>query len=58
MDTKRKLIYPELSYQIVGVLFEVYNKLKYGHREKIYQKAIAEIFKAKISLLRRKYITQ
>ena len=24
---KKELVYPELSYQIVGVLFEVYNKI-------------------------------
>jgi GxxExxY protein len=45
MANKRNLIYPELSYKIIGVIFEVYNQLKYGHREKVYQKAIAEIFK-------------
>lgn len=47
MKTKRQLIYPELSYKIVGTLFAVYNELKYGHREKIYQKALAEQFKVK-----------
>ncbi len=35
------LIYPELCFQIVGVLYEVYNELGYGHSEKIYQKAVA-----------------
>ncbi|MDP3948783.1 MAG: GxxExxY protein [bacterium] len=38
---KEDLIYPELSYQIIGVVFDVYNKLGYGHKENIYQKAIA-----------------
>ena len=39
---KRKdLIYPELSYQIIGILFEVYNGLGPGYQEKYYQKAIA-----------------
>jgi|SRR3989344_5491497 len=38
---KKELVYPELSYQIVGVLFEVYNKIGLGHQEKHYQKAIA-----------------
>ena len=38
---KRELIYPELSYQIVGILFEVYNQLGPGHHEKYYQRAIA-----------------
>lgn len=37
-----KVIYSNLSFQIIGAIFEVYNKLKYGHKEKIYQKALAE----------------
>lgn len=36
------LIYPDLSYQIVGVLFTVFNALGYGYREKYYQRAIRE----------------
>jgi len=39
------LIYPELCYQTVGVLFEVYNELGFGYLEKYYQNAIAESFK-------------
>lgn len=42
-----KLIYPELSYEIVGVLFEVYNGIGGGFQEKYYQKAIAKEFKGK-----------
>lgn len=39
---KRKdLIYPELSYQIVGILFEIFKQLGSGYQEKYYQKAIA-----------------
>ena len=38
------LIYPELSYKIVGCLFEVFKKLGAGHREKYYQNAIKEEF--------------
>ena len=38
------LIYPELSYKIVGCAFEVYNELGFGHAEKIYQKALAISF--------------
>ncbi len=41
---KRKdILYPELSYQIVGVLFEVYNNLGPGYQERYYQKAIASL---------------
>jgi GxxExxY protein len=38
---KKDLIYPELSYQIIGILFEVYNQLGSGYHEKYYQRAIA-----------------
>lgn len=43
MATKniKKLIYKKECYEIVGVLFEVYNKIGYGYREKYYQHAIA-----------------
>ena len=35
------LIYPDLSYKIIGVIYEVFNELGYGYQEKIYQKATA-----------------
>ena len=38
---REDLIYPELSYTLIGILFEVYNSLGPGHKEKYYQKAIA-----------------
>ena len=42
MALRRKdLIYPKLSYEIVGILFDVYNELGPGHREKYYKQAIA-----------------
>jgi len=40
-----KLIYPELSYKIVGILFDVYNSLGYGYKETYYQKAVEVTFK-------------
>jgi len=36
-----KVIYKELSYELVGILYDVYNELGYGHPERYYQKAIA-----------------
>ena len=45
--TKQNLLFPELSFQIVGCLFEVYNQLGYGYSEQIYQRAISQIFLAK-----------
>ena len=44
---REDLIYPELSYSIVGCAFEVFNKLGPGHTEKIYQKAFDEALKMK-----------
>lgn len=35
------LLYPELSYKLMGILFEVHNKMGYGFLERYYQKAIA-----------------
>lgn len=34
------LIYPELSYSIIGILYKVYNQLGGGYQEKYYQQAI------------------
>ncbi len=42
---KPDLIYPELSYQIVGVLFDIFLQLGYGYRENQYQRAIEVAFK-------------
>lgn len=36
-----EIIYRELSYDIVGIIFEVYKHLGYGHRETYYHRAIA-----------------
>lgn len=41
------IIYKELSYKIVGILFEVDNKLGHGLREKSYETAIAADLKEK-----------
>lgn len=35
------LVHEELSYKILGALFEVNREVGYGHREVVYQKAIA-----------------
>lgn len=33
------LIYADLTYKIRGAIFEVFNQLGFGHKEKVYQKA-------------------
>ena len=37
------LIYKDLSYKIIGILYQVYNELGYGYQEKYYQRAIAKL---------------
>ena len=49
IDLKRKdLLFPELSFQIIGCAFEVHNALGFGFKENIYQKALALSFKDKL----------
>ena len=38
----KDIIFPELSYQIIGASFSVFNETGYGLPEKAYQKAFAE----------------
>ena len=43
-QNKINVVYKELSYKIVGILFEVYNELGYGYQEKHYERAIEKCF--------------
>ena len=36
------MIYKELSYLLVGILFDIYNELGYGYQEKHYERAIGK----------------
>lgn len=47
------LIYPELSYEIVGLIYNVFNDLGYGFQEKYYQRAFAEELKKNNYLFKR-----
>jgi len=40
------LIHPKLSYKLVGILFDVYNELGFGLKEKHYYNAIALALKS------------
>ena len=42
---RQDLLYPELSYQVVGAMFDVFNELGYGHREYVYQRALRKRLK-------------
>jgi GxxExxY protein len=37
-----ELVYPELSYKLIGLAYTVSNELGFGHLEKIYQRAYAK----------------
>lgn len=41
MPVDSKVIYPELSYQIYGILFKVFKELERGYKEKHVQRAVA-----------------
>jgi GxxExxY protein len=41
------LLYEDISYKIRGCAFDVYNQLGFGHKENVYQKALALEFKNK-----------
>lgn len=41
---KKELIYARECYQVMGLIFKVFNEIGFGHKEKFYQKAIAEEF--------------
>jgi GxxExxY protein len=45
MENEGKLIYEELSYKIIGCLFEVFNKIGGCHKEVVYQRALAALFR-------------
>ena len=47
MNKDSKVLYPQLSYLIVGCLFEVHKNLGSNHREKRYQNALKEEFISK-----------
>ncbi len=45
MNTDKDGLYKDLTYKIIGALYEVHNKLGSSHKENIYHKAVAMEFK-------------
>ncbi|MDO8095090.1 MAG: GxxExxY protein [Candidatus Brocadiales bacterium] len=41
---ENKILYKDLSYKIVGLAMQVYNKLGYGFLEKVYENALMVLF--------------
>ena len=57
MQEKKEIIFPELSYKIIGIAYKVFNLLQYGHQEKYYQRAFElELKKEKIKYEKEKEV--
>jgi GxxExxY protein len=44
-EVKKDIIYPQEVFEIVGIMYDVWNGVGYGHKESFYEKAAAEIFR-------------
>jgi GxxExxY protein len=44
---RNDLVYPELSYALIGCAYDVFNELGFGHHEKYYQRSYALALKEK-----------
>lgn len=54
---RNDLLYPELSYEINGALFDVFRQLGGGHPEKYYQRAVAlALTKRNIAFTEQEYV--
>jgi hypothetical protein len=42
---EKDIIYPQEVFELVGFMYDAWNKLGYGHKESFYEKAVAEIFR-------------
>jgi len=45
IKNKKDFLYPELSYQIIGIAYAIYNQIGFGHLEKTYCNAFEEYLK-------------
>lgn len=45
MKRVENLLHKDLCYLIVGCIYDVYNQLGFGHREKVYQNALVNEFR-------------
>jgi len=42
---KKDIIFPDETYEIIGIMYDIWNAIGFGHKENFYQKSIAKIFK-------------
>ena len=53
----KRVVYPKLSYKLMGILFKVHNKLGSAYQERYYQRAIKkELEEQKIAFEREKQV--
>jgi len=45
MRTKKNIIYADESYEIIGMMYDVWDEIGFGHKENFYQKAVVETFR-------------
>ena len=53
-----KIIYPELSYKIIGFAFNVYNEVGFGLQEKYYQRMLMIEFEKKNICYKKEYFVE
>jgi len=44
MKTRKDIVYADEVYEIVGMMYDVWDEIGFGHKENFYQKAVAGIF--------------
>lgn len=44
MKTNKEIIYADDTYEIIGMMYDVWNEVGFGHKENFYQNAIREVF--------------
>lgn len=44
MKTNKNLVYADDCYQVMGLVFKVFKEIGFGHKENVYQKALAKEF--------------
>jgi GxxExxY protein len=42
---RKDLVFPELSFELIGCSYELFNEIGFGHLEKIYQKGYAAMLR-------------
>lgn len=44
MRTNKDIVYADEVYEIIGMMYSIWDEIGFGHKENFYQKAVAEMF--------------